>query len=102
MKRATLVCLTVATAAVTLGPAPAQATVKRQVQINVLVCQGDPHGSRQAGTVELLNAPQLSVADKQTDRYFIGQAFPVDGGRKRVDIGIGSWPTCIERPRPVL
>src|SRR5207249_3815945 len=31
---------------------------------------------------------QMSGADKETHRYIIGQAYPVNGGRKRVDIGI--------------
>jgi len=88
MRQAMLVFLALAYAAVSAGPARGQALIKCRVQIQVLVCTGDPHGSRKAGTVEWLSAPQFSGSSRESHRHFAGQAYPVNGGRRRVDIGI--------------
>ena len=91
MRNVIWLCLAIAATGTSLRPVSAQALVKRGVQIEIVVCQGDPHGSRKAGTVEVLSAPLWLGADKESGRVFVGQSYPVadgTGGLKYVDIGV--------------
>jgi hypothetical protein len=63
------------------GPAPKE----RQYQIDLRLLQGDPLGSPEKGTAEVLTQPALQVAENQEGMVFIGQRVTADG--KRLDAG---------------
>jgi hypothetical protein len=69
---ALVVCLCSSTAQGTSGN-------PEQYQINVSVLQGDPHGSREAGTLKVLAEPTLVTRVGQEASYLSGGKAPVDG-----------------------
>ena len=48
--------------------------VERQVKLEVVICQGDPLGSKEAGTLDLLSRPTLLLRHKQTGFFEVGRA----------------------------
>ena len=70
-----------------LGPAgAAEPGVKvPQFVIDLRLLQGDPRGSPEKGTAEVLTQPSIRVAENQEGRVFVGQRVTVDG--KGRDVG---------------
>jgi hypothetical protein len=64
-----------------LGTAGAAATARkgRQFQIDLRLLRGDPRGSPEQGTAEVLTRPTLQMLEKQEGRVFVGQEVRVAG-----------------------
>jgi hypothetical protein len=57
----------------------------RRFQIDLRLLQGDPLGSPEEGTAEVLTQPSLHLVENQEGRVFTGQRVKVDG--KWLDVG---------------
>jgi RNA polymerase sigma factor (sigma-70 family) len=71
-------------------PAPVPAT-RKQVQISITIFQGDPHGSREAGTLKALAEPTLVTEDGCPCSFMAGGVEVVYPGDPRKTKGI---PVC--------
>jgi hypothetical protein len=60
----------------------------KQLQFNLRLLEGDPLGSVEAGTVDILSQPQLITQEKQECSMFTGQEILAPAGAERVECGV--------------
>jgi hypothetical protein len=58
----------------------------REFAIRLTLLQGDPLGSREAGTIEVLTSANLQTVERQEGDVSVGQTLPV--GSRSVEVGV--------------
>jgi Flp pilus assembly secretin CpaC len=70
--------------------AMAPVAVKKQYQVDVRICEGDPDGSREAGTLKILASPRLVTLDGRPGDFNVGgelAALTPEGAVQFVEFG---------------
>src|SRR4051794_28591007 len=61
-------------------PAEDRGANPRQLMISVRLCEGDPLGSREAGTLKVLAEPKLITIENRPGSFVVGGHFAVPAG----------------------
>lgn len=90
--------LLISAALLIVAPATYADTKAKQYHIELALKRGDPLGSPQAGTVEVLTRPQVRTLEKQAARVVVGQSVPVGDNKSIEFLEVGHSITVLPEP----